>query len=128
MFEINKVYNFNTIAPVTLGLTYKNMKVIGANINYRLAVNYTDIYTTREKIIQETGNDLLNVKDVSYVIFENEYGDTVVLSLDWIVSNSIVVVASIDATLKLSNINTVDLTIIRNAINALGYTVEVTTT
>jgi hypothetical protein len=127
MFEINKIYNFNTLAPVTLGLSYKNMKVIGANINYRLAVNYTDIYTTREKIIQETGLTLLNVKDVSYVIFENEYKETLVLSLDWVVTDSIVVVESINANIRLTNISNDDLTIINNAINALGYSCDITT-
>jgi len=127
MFEINKVYNFDTVSPVVLGLSYKNMKVIGANINYRVAVNYTDIYTTREKIIQETKLTLLDPKDVSYVMLENEYNEILVLSLDWVVPSSIVVVTSINANIKLTNISNSDLTIINNAILALGYKTKITT-
>jgi len=120
MFEIDKLYNFSTIAPVTLSENYKNMKVLG-EVTFQVAIQFTDVVTTRNKIIKETGTELLDPKIVKYVILKNEDGDRVILGLDWIVTDSIIMVDSVDATIVIPNINSEDLVIIKNAILALGH-------
>jgi len=121
MFELNKRYNFTTIAPITLSQFYKNMKVIAANMNFKVAVKFSDVITTRQKIIRETGKNLLDPHIVSYTMFENEAGETVILADDWIDPNSIVLVETVDLTIKLPNVTTDDMIKIKNILSALGY-------
>jgi hypothetical protein len=121
MFKLNRVYNFNTIAPVTLSQTYRNMKVIASDVNFKIAVKFMDVMTIREQIIRETGKQLLDPRIVSYTMFENEEGDTIVLANDWIDPKSINLVENIDLIMTIKNITTEDMINIKNVLNALGY-------
>jgi len=123
-FSIGKKYNFTTIAPVTLGATYKNMKV-KAIVDFDTAIKFEDVVTIRQKIIQETGATLLKPRDVLYIIFQNVDGKTVILAQDWIVSSSIVLVEKINATIKLEDITTEDIPNIKDVLVAMGFKPEI---
>ena len=127
-FEIGSRYNFNTVSPTVLSASYKNMKVI-AILTFRIAIKYADVVTINEQIEKVEGISLLDPKDVRYILFENEYGEEVVLAEDWIDPNSVVKVDSITATIRIENITTEDLLVIENALRALGYNkIDITTT
>jgi len=124
LFEVGKRYNFTTIAPVTLGQTYNNVKAI-ANVDFNIAIKFSDVISIREAIIQETSAELLNPRDVLYTMFETMDGKTVVLANDWIVPSSIIAIDQVDAIFTIRNITNEDAINIKNMIAALGYKVDV---
>ena len=124
LFQIGKKYNFTTVAPVTLGATYKNMKV-KAMVDFDTAIKFEDVVTVRQKIIQETGLTLLKPTDVLYIMFENIDGKKVILAQDWIVQSSIVLVEKINVVIKINDISTEDVPAIKDVLVAMGYTPEI---
>jgi len=124
LFELKKTYNFNTISTSVLELSYKNMKVL-AYLGFDQAIKYSgvfnDVVTIREQLVTETGKPLLDAKDATYVLFEDEYGDQVLLAEDWIDTDSIQLVQSINLKLIIKNITTSDTAIILDTLRALGY-------
>lgn len=124
LFQIGKKYNFTTVAAVTLGATYKNMKV-KAMVDFDTAIKFEDVVTVRQKIIQETGLTLLKPTDVLYIMFENIDGKTVILAQDWIVQSSIVLVEKINVVIKIIDISTEDVPSIKDVLVAMGYTPEI---
>ncbi len=124
MFEIGKTYNIYTKSTITLQPVYKDMKAV-ANFNFDTAVKFADIVTIWNKLKQE-GLTLLPYRNVLYTMFQNPYGETVILANDWIESYN--EISSINGIFKINNITTEDLTTIKNALVALGYNnIEVTT-
>jgi len=117
MFDIGKTYNIYTKSSVTLQPVYKDMKAV-ANFNFDTAIKFTDVVTIWNKLTQE-GLTLLPYRNVLYTMFQNPYGETVILGNDWIESYN--EVTSINAVIKVNNITTEDLTVIQNALVALGY-------
>ena len=119
-FEIGKSYNFSTIAPTTLGAIFSNMKVVSI-LDFNIAIKFSDIVSIRSKVLQETTNNLLPMRDISYIMFENEYKDTVVLAEDWVVPSSIVAIDNININIAIKNITTEDKILINNTLTALGF-------
>ena len=124
LFEFDNVYNFNTISLTVLKPTYKNLKAV-SNMGYKQAIRYSGIYndvvTTRQQLEAETGVSLVEAVDARYVLFEDEYGNEVMLAEDWIEADSIVLVTSIALELQILNISSSDVSIITNTLRALGY-------
>jgi len=120
MFEIGKRYSFTTIAPVTLGAVYSNVKAT-ANLTFDLAIKFADIISIRNKIKQETDINLLDPRDVLYTMFETVDKKTIVLANDWINTSSITLIDSIVANIRIENITTEDIINIRNMLEAMGY-------
>lgn len=124
LFDFDNVYNFNTISMTILKPTYKNLKVT-SNMGYKQAVRYSGIYsdvvTARQQLEAETGLDLVPALDARYILFEDEYGNEILLAEDWIVTNTVVLVTSVALSLKVFNIASSDVAIITNTLRALGY-------
>jgi hypothetical protein len=126
MFEIGKTYNFVTIDPVTLNGSYTNVKAI-ANLNFDIAVKFSDVVTIRNKIMQTTGKSLLDPRLATYTMFETQDGEKVVLANDWIDLNSVIEVDAIDMKVYIKNVTTDDLVKIKNILTALGYKIDIET-
>lgn len=120
MFDISKRYNFSTIAPITLGENYYNLKV-NAIVDFKMASKFRDVVSIHSAIENETNQELVPYRDAVYIIFSTEDDEILVLAKDWILESSIVAISKIDAKITISDINTGDLSVIRDALLSLNY-------
>ncbi|MGE3591395.1 MAG: phage DNA polymerase-associated SH3 family protein [Arcobacter sp.] len=127
MVNINKVYNFSTLAPAIIGSDFKDMKV-RAILTAEEAVKYRDIQTLHNTLKPIITALPTSVNDCSYVLFENIDNEKVLLALEYIDMFSIQEVVSTNIRVEIYNTNTDDVSIIRNRFIELGYAnVKVTT-
>jgi len=126
VFEMDNTYTFNSKSSTILNNEYKNMKVVSI-MSYKQATRFTgnafsDVSTIRQQLILELGSELLDVKEVNYILFEDENGIEILLAYDWIIETTIVLVTSITGKIILPNITSSDLVTITDMIKAIGYT------
>jgi len=119
-FEVGKSYNFTTIAPITLGANFTNVKV-EAIFSFDMAKKLADVVTINEKVKSEAETSTLDPMTTQYIMVTNQDGDSTVLAIDWIVPDSVSEVSSINAVLVLENITIEEITAIKNVLNAMGY-------
>lgn len=124
MIIIDNTYNFTTKSFTILKGEYKNLKAV-ANLGYKQVVKYSgvfnDVATIRQQLMLELGSELLPVEVVRYFLFEDSYGNEVLLAEDWIDSDTIVVVDSVSGIFTVPNITTTDIVLISDMIKAIGY-------
>jgi len=124
VFDLFGTYNFNTISTSILKPEYRDLKVVGFG-GMRQAIKYSgvfnDVVTVREQLIFETGVNLIPAADAKYIMFEDKYGNELVLAEDWVVLDTVVSVTSIDLDIRIKNINSDDTAIIVNTLKAMGY-------
>lgn len=123
-FELKKTYNFNTLAGVMLGNSYTAVKVKGI-MDSGQAVQYRDILTLHTNIRNIVPNMPKSVTDLTYVLFENTDGENVLLAYEYIDTSSIVEVKTIDLDVKIYDVTTEDVAIVRKALSELGYNVNI---
>jgi len=123
-FEFGNTYNFRTISNTVLAPEYRNMTVQGI-MGFKQAVKYsgafTDVVTIREKLVTETQLPLVPADKAKYILFENEYGENIILAEDWIKLDTVILVTSIELNLTIKNITTDDVNIIVDTLRAMGY-------
>jgi hypothetical protein len=127
-FNLGFRYNFNTLAPAILGATFTNAKVL-ALLNYDTATMFGNIAATAVAVypLLPAGTPS-DPTAYQYVIIETENKSKVVLALNWIDTNSIVSVESVNANFKISNITLDDINKITTSLVAMGYTQITTST
>jgi len=119
-FQINKVYNFNTLAPTILGSNYSNMKVLSM-LNAKEALKYEDIYTLHNNLLPAILGLPQDVNDCVFLLLETIDGTKKVYAIEYIDPFSIVEVVTTNIRLELFNTNLEDLNIIRARMLELGY-------
>ena len=92
------------------------------------AVKYADILTLHNKISSLIPSVPRNVKDLTYILFENSDGKHVLMAYEYIEVSSITEVQSINIVIKISNASTSDIAILRKALTELGYAADIQTT
>lgn len=118
-FELNKSYNYTTIAPIILGGTFKNQKV-KAILTAEEAIKYRDI-TTLHETMKTTSNPLpLDVNDLTYLLFETIDADTQILALEYIEPYSIELVSTINVRIDLLDTEAPTIAIVRARLKELG--------
>lgn len=117
--QLNKRYNFITIAPTILGASYTNMKAISI-MSYKEALKKEDI-TTIHKQIEKTLPQDLRVSDLTYILFEDMNGKEKVMAYEYMVKDSVVEVNKITILVEIPDANTEDLNTISLAMTELGY-------
>lgn len=126
-FSINKVYNFNTLAPTILGLSYENMKVISM-MAAEEAMKYRDIYTLHTSLVPTITGLPTNAGDVTFMLLENKVGERTVLAIEYIDPISVTQVTTINIRVELLDVTTDDLAIVTARFKELGYTNMVVST
>lgn len=120
-FELNSVYNFNTVAPAILGLEFKRVTVL-AVLNYSIANTYINIETNHINIFPYLPVGTVNdPKTYQYLLIKTETGEDTVLALPWIDLDSVTQVTSQSLVLTVNDINNTDTVKIRDAMIMLGY-------
>jgi len=124
VFDLFNIYNFETISNTILKPEYKDLKVVGFG-GFRQALKYSgvmnDVTTIREQLVMETGINLIKATDAKYIMFEDKYGNELVLAEDWINLDTVTLVTSVDLNIKITNITSDDTPIILNTLRAMGY-------
>lgn len=122
LFDINKIYSFNTKAPALLGSAIKNAKLLGV-LDYTSAVTHDNIDLKYRAIYP-----LLPVGTVDqpeacvYYRFLSESGERIVLADQWIEESSIELIEHINFKVTFSQASIVDMSRVRDALLSLGYT------
>lgn len=120
LFEIKKTYNFSTLAPTLLGSDYTNLKV-KAILTSEAAVKYSDIVSTHQTVKSTIKNLPDNVSDLTYILFENSDKTTMILPVEYIETDSVVEVSSINIRIDIPNVTVDDVNILKTRLKELGY-------
>ena len=117
--QLNKRYNFITIAPAILGASFTNMKAISI-MTYKEALKKADITTTHKQVEKSLPQEL-RVTDLTYVLFEDMNGKELVMPLEYIVKDSLVPVTTLTILVELPDRNTEDIATLSLALTELGF-------
>lgn len=121
---INKHYNFSVYANSILGTAYKNTKLISI-LDYTTALKFGNIELLHRQIYPYLPpNTLADHTKYTYYLFQYN-GKTIVISDVWILQNSIEETEGLNYTLKLNNITSTQLTIIRDQLRLLGIAFDI---
>lgn len=117
--QLNKRYNFITIAPAILGASFTNMKAISI-MTYKEALKKVDITTTHKQVEKSLPQEL-RVTDLTYVLFEDMNGKELVMPLEYMVKDSLVPVTTLTILVELPDRNTEDIATLSLALTELGF-------
>jgi hypothetical protein len=122
--EINKHYNFSVYANAVLGTVYKNTKLVSI-LDYTTALKFANIELLNRQVYPYLPPGTL--KDhTKYTYFLFQYKDkTIVLADVWILDNSVEETSGLNYTLKLNNITSTQLAIIRDQMRLLGIDFDI---
>ena len=119
--QLGKVYTFNTTAPSLLGVTIRNAKLI-STMGYSEAIGLENIdlkYRSIYPLLAEGTPD--TPEACIYYRFASESGEKIILADQWIQESSIEVIEHIQFRVTFSDASLIDMTRVRDALNALGY-------
>ena len=117
--QLNKRYNFITIAPAILGASFTNMKAISI-MTYKEALKKADITTTHKQVEKSLPQEL-RVTDLTYVLFEDMNGKELVMPLEYMVKDSLVPVTTLTILVELPDRNNEDIATLSLALTELGF-------
>lgn len=121
---INKHYNFSVYANSILGTAYKNTKLVSI-LDYTTALKFGNIELLHRQIYPYLPpNTLADHTKYTYFLFQYN-GKTIVIADVWILQNSIEETEGLNYTLKLNNITSTQLTIIRDQLRLLGIAFDI---
>lgn len=121
---INKHYNFSVYANSILGTAYKNTKLVSI-LDYSTALKFGNIELLHRQIYPYLPpNTLADHTKYTYYLFQYN-GKTIVIADVWILQNSIEETEGLNYTLKLNNITSTQLTIIRDQLRLLGIAFDI---
>lgn len=120
-FELDGVYNFNTLAPAILGADFKRVTVL-AILNYTVATNYINIESNHVNIYPYLPVGTVNdPKTYQYLLIRTQTGENTVLALPWINISTVVKVTSKVISITVNDANVDDSVKIRDSLILLGY-------
>ena len=121
LFELNKVYSFNTLSPVFLGNRVDRAKarIIGCSAN--MARKFASVDHMWRSIYPTLPTGTVNdVERAIWYVLEGQNGSEIVLCDKWIDQDSIVLIDHVQITVSFPTASMGDADIIRNALNAAG--------
>ena len=121
---IGTIYKFNTAAPGILGAVVDNAK-LSAILDYNTALLYDNIDLKWRSILPVILTTSPNTQDTpamsQYYLFTTQSGTKIVLADIWIQMSTVQVVQYVSFQLNFTKAQLTDITIVKNALNALGY-------
>lgn len=122
--SINKHYNFSVYANSVLGTDYKNVKLVSI-LDYSTALKFENIVLMHRQVYPYlppgTHND-----ETKYTYYLFKYNDKhLVLADVWIIPTSIEETQGLNYTLKLNNITSTQMSIIRDQLRLLGISFDI---
>lgn len=119
--ELNKTYTFNTLAPAILGTQLVNAKLLSM-MDYSTAISYDNIDLKFRKIFPALPRGTPDQPESCvYYRFLSESGEKVILADQWIDLTTVEVIEHINFQVNFTNASMIDISRVRDALNALGY-------
>lgn len=120
--EIGKTYTFATTAPGILGTEIKNA-LLESILSFNVATKYDNIVLKYRQIYPQLPQGTPNTPESCiYFLFKTESGEEVVFADQWINESTIEVIEHINFQVLFTSAAIQDMTRVRDAMNALGYT------
>jgi hypothetical protein len=131
---INQLYSFSTLAPSILGASYSSVRLVSI-MDYASAVQNKNVELLQKQVepylLPGTPTD---VKKYQFYKFQTRaaVGPTpaeyIVVADEWVTTEGFVAVTSVDAVVRINNVDAVaDIAIITEQLRLLGYTFTVET-
>lgn len=122
--QVNKHYSFSVYANSILGTNYRNAKLV-AILDYKTALRFENIDSIHKQIYPYLPPDTF-IDHTKYTYYLLEVMDrTVVIADTWIRHNSIEETSGQTYTLKLNNVTTHQLNIIRDQLRLIGVSFNI---
>jgi hypothetical protein len=120
--SIGKTFRFNTRAPALLGAIINNAKLL-AMLDYDTAKAYENIDLKYRKIYPLLPNGTPDSPESCiYYRFKSESGENIIIADQWIENSTIEIIEHINFQVTFTDCAILDISRVRDAINALGYT------
>jgi len=120
-FELDGVYNFDTLAPAILGASFKKVTIL-AIVNYSVASSYINIESNHVNIYPYLPVGTVNdPKTYQYLLVKTQTGESTVLALSWINLTTVVKVTSQIIKITVNDVTVSDSVKIRDSLILLGY-------
>ncbi|QXN70459.1 hypothetical protein AGENTSMITH_55 [Bacillus phage vB_BspM_AgentSmith] len=124
ILHINKHYSFSVYANSILGTNYKNAKLV-AILDYRTALRFENIDLVHKQIYPYLPPSTL-IDHTKYTFYLFTVDDkSVVIADTWINQNSIEETTGQSYTVKLNNVTTHQLNIIRDQLRLIGVSFDI---
>lgn len=122
--KINHHYNFSVHANSILGVNYIGAKLISI-LDFNTALKFDNVLLLNKQIYPYLPpGTLADSSKYTYYLFEYN-GKKVVVADVWIVENSVELSQGVTYTLKLNNITSVQLGVIRDQLTLLGISFDI---
>ena len=119
-FVINKTYSFETLAPSILGASYSNMKLLEVKVGKQ--VTEYDVATRHKQLRPSIHNLPVDPSNMLFYKFQNvDNQQYVILPIEYIHTGSIKEITVNNLQIRIPNITTDDVEIIRQTLSELGY-------
>lgn len=123
---INKYYNFSLYHNSVLGVSYTNAKLISI-LDYNTALKFSNVELLHKQIYPYLPpNTLRDHTKYTYYLF-NYNNKNIVIADVWIVASSIEETTGLSYTIRLNNITSSQLSIVRDQLRLLGISFEIVT-
>lgn len=118
---LGATYTFNTLAPSILGAIIQNAKLMSI-MDYESAKHYDTIdlkYRSIYPLLPSGTPD--QPEHTNYYRFMSESNEPIVIAETWIDESSLIAVEFVNIQVLIQQTNLSEISRIRNALNALGY-------
>lgn len=123
---INKHYNFSIYANSVLGVSYINTKLV-AILDYNTALKFSNIELLHRQIYPYLPpNTPQDHTKYTYYLFKHNNKNIVIADV-WLIQSSIEETSGLSYTIRLNNITTSQLSIVRDQLRLLGISFEIVT-
>ena len=120
LFEIGKVYTFNTLSPAFLGAVITRAK-FKAMLNAEIARRFTAIDQTHAQVYPTLPpGSPKDPNSAVYYMFEGQNGQPIIFSEHWIDPLSVEVVEYVEITVRVVRASLSDVEKVRVALSAAG--------
>lgn len=123
--SINKVYSFDTLAPIKLGQEYKNIR-LATIMDYETACKHTNVselHAIVYPIIKDKHISLDNDPTTyTYLGFDTGADTIYVLAKEWINMNTLVEENKTTTTIVIRNTSTEEVMLLQTTLGRLGFT------
>jgi hypothetical protein len=121
--DINKHYNFSTLAPTVLGGDYENMKAVIPEMPVGQAIKFDpNIYTQHETLRAVITNLPISPNDCTFILMENSDGVEKVFAKEYIDLDTVLEASNtFDIDIKISNGSMSDISVLQNLLKSHGY-------
>lgn len=123
--DIGKHYNMSLYPIPLLGSSYKNIKLVSI-LDYDTALKFENV-----ELLCKTAYPYLpegtssNFKSYVFYLFKTDTNKNLVLANEWIIQQTIQEITSLNYTLRLNNISTSQLNIVKDQLRLLGISFDV---